>query len=234
MNCLNLSNRKYVVDEDYFEKIDSEEKAYWLGFLYADGTVRKRRSGELRLKLAIKDLAHLEKFQKALCSTSQIKFEEGKVKYKDGYSISKCCTLYINSNKLVGDLMNKGCVQNKTLILKFPNEDIVPKALIHHFVRGYFDGDGCIRIIKAGGFQFQLLGTESFLGSVKNIFCDFINFTKNTIIKEGNIHRFYVSGKKVFQVKEFLYNNSSIYLNRKKDIFNSIENPLLINKWKAQ
>ena len=60
----NKTSKVYSYDESYFKNIDTEEKAYWLGFLYADGYVRKRqRNSEMRLKLGIKDLDHLEKFK---------------------------------------------------------------------------------------------------------------------------------------------------------------------------
>lgn len=48
------------------------------------------------------------------------------------------------SKKSYTDLINKGCGINKSLILKFPDETQVPQNLISHFIRGYFDGDGCV------------------------------------------------------------------------------------------
>jgi len=63
-NNIELTNRRYDVNHSFFEVIDTEEKAYWLGFLYADGCVRKTRSGsQVVLKLSIKDEEHLVMFK---------------------------------------------------------------------------------------------------------------------------------------------------------------------------
>jgi len=101
-----IGNKKYKVNENYFEKIDTEEKAYWLGFLYADSNVRihKGRSGILKLKLKQSDKQHIEKFNKCLNSNYPIKdgLEILKVKnreYKCYYSV-----LCIYNTKIVKDL----------------------------------------------------------------------------------------------------------------------------------
>jgi len=53
--------RKYTLNEEFFDELN-EKSVYWLGFLYADGCVRKRKSSELRLKLKKEDKSHIEKF----------------------------------------------------------------------------------------------------------------------------------------------------------------------------
>ena len=70
-----VGNKKYQVDDNYFNLIDTEEKAYWLGFLYADGYVRMKdsRSGQLKLKLSSKDRDHIILFNKCLSSNYPIK-----------------------------------------------------------------------------------------------------------------------------------------------------------------
>lgn len=81
-NGIDFENRKYKVNHNYFEKIDTEEKAYWLGFLYADGYVRihKQRSGQLKLKLKKMDIEHIEKFKNTIESTQTIDSYISKVK----------------------------------------------------------------------------------------------------------------------------------------------------------
>ena len=83
--------------------------------------------------MSISDKEHLIEFNKHIKSTYPIKIEREKyVKLKI-------------SNKHIGNsLINKGCIPKKSLILEFPNLSQVPKFLIRHFIRGYFDGDGCI------------------------------------------------------------------------------------------
>ena len=63
------------------------------------------------------------------------------------------CRILLTSEKTVNDLIDKGCFRNKTKILKFPTEDQVPKHLIHHFIRGYIDGDGSISYYKKNDYK---------------------------------------------------------------------------------
>jgi len=133
-------------NDTYFENIDTEDKSYWLGFFYADGYVRKRHdSGQFKLKLCKKDKNHIELFKTNIKSEHIITdgvefFTKNNKKYKSEYSL-----LNIYSLKLVDDLIKHGCVQNKTQKIRFP---ILKNELIQHFIRGYFDGDGCIYKIK--------------------------------------------------------------------------------------
>lgn len=98
--------KKYQVNENYFEKIDSEEKAYWLGFLYADGNVRmhKNKSGILKLKLKQSDKKHIEKFSKCLNSNYPIKSGIEIIKNKGKEYKCYHSTINIYNTKLVKDL----------------------------------------------------------------------------------------------------------------------------------
>lgn len=207
---------KYKFKENFFEIIDTEEKAYWLGFLYADGCVRnnkKNRIYAVRLRLAVKDLSHLKKFKKALCSNHPIKINTDRIKYKNKWNEFDICSIYVYSIKMVEDLIALGCIPKKSLILKFPNAKQVPEKFIHHFIRGYFDGDGHI------GFnhKFKLMGTKKFLNKVKDI------------IKVGKIkpqcNVFFLCAykkKSIISIRDFLYRDYSICLKRKEIIFNKI------------
>lgn len=73
-NLHGVKQRKHQVDEDYFEKIDSPEKAYWLRMLYADGCVSpSRRTISLIQKPDESGIFLLQEFQKALRSDNDIK-----------------------------------------------------------------------------------------------------------------------------------------------------------------
>src|SRR5699024_9205607 len=138
--------QKYKINHNFFDEIDTEEKAYWLGFLYADGCVREDR-GCFRLGLQARDVRHLEKFRESLDSNHTIK-ETNKVTNEKIYYGNY---IFIHSKKLVKNLVEKGCFENKSLTLKFPSYDIVPKHLIYHFIRGYFDGDGSVSYTVRNG-----------------------------------------------------------------------------------
>lgn len=214
---------KFYVNQDYFEVIDNEWKAYWLGFLYADGCVTIKRNSskenkmDYSLDLTLKDKDHLEKFRNSLQTDSIIK--ERRIKLKDNeytnYRVTIC------NRKICNDLNNLGCSPNKTFSLTFPtflNED-----LIRHFVRGYFDGDGCIHInMQNKSIAFTILGTYDMLNGIKNFICDNIDITcKIFKPKDKNIYELRCYG--VYQIGELyklLYKDCNIYLERKLNKFN--------------
>lgn len=130
--------RRLHYNESYFEKIDTPDKAYWLGFIYADGCVYKgtdNYSYRLQINLKDDDKAHLDKFQQAIGSSYKI----------DHNTKTNSVSLKINSTKMCTNLIKHGVVCGKSLIIKKPTID---KALIPHFVRGLFDGDGSISWLR--------------------------------------------------------------------------------------
>lgn len=188
-----------------FEKIDTEEKAYWLGFLYADGSVGSKED-KIELGLAEKDLKHIEKFKTFMNINNKISYREKTKSYRMSFRSAQCKQ----------DLINKGCVPKKSLILNFPNENQVPKYLIRHFIRGYFDGDGWFTNTEKC-FQVGIIGTENFingfLDSIENI------DKKNKIFdvhREDRAKR-YVFGayNDVLNFLNWIYKDSNIYLDRK-------------------
>ena len=123
-------NGKQNINSNIFNTIDTEEKAYWLGFLYADGNVLDNNT--ISLELSTVDKEHLIKFNSFLNKSLDIREDKNRVRciFKD--------TTIKNS------LVNLGCIPRKSLVLRFPKDKQVPKRLKRHFVRGYIDGDGSI------------------------------------------------------------------------------------------
>lgn len=214
--------------EEAFDVIDTEEKAYWLGFMYADGYITKNNY-TIGLNLAVKDMEHVSKF------TNFLKFEGGmnistshqfgskETIAKDGHLIQMCSTVITNKH-LWESLNSKGCVPNKSLILKFPDESIFSdKSLIRHFIRGYFDGDGTLgkyqhsntRTNKEASLMF--VGTQGFLTDLqKYIGQGFLMQKKNC----GPLtYRLSYSTSKAERVAEYMYKDSTVYLNRKYNIY---------------
>lgn len=218
---------KYFVNQNYFNKIDNEFKAYWLGFLYADGCVRNKRvngKSEFSLSVALcrEDEAHLKKFLDSIQSDSPISHNSSILKnYNKIYYSSK---INICNKKIVEDLERLGCVQNKTLIIKFPSYDIVPKKLIRHFIRGFFDGDGSIHInLEKRTVRVGITGMENILNRINDIFYKDLKIDRKKIQRKDNI--FQVSWGSIFdchKIYEYLYNNCNIYLDRKLEKFNTL------------
>ena len=205
-----FNSRKYSLNEDVFEKIDTEEKAYWLGFMYADGCVHKS-SNYVSLSLSVVDISHLEKFKHFLSFDGPIHTYSKKV----GADYSR---ITLSSKKIKDDLVKHGCVELKTTILTFPEID---ESLKYHFIRGYFDGDGSITYVKTQQqYKFRLCGTDEFLSSVKNIL-NIQNPLKQRFPGRGvNNYDIDVGGNiKVYKMLGLLYQNSSIHLDRKFDRF---------------
>jgi len=200
--------RKYSLNEEFFDELN-EKSCYWLGFLYADGFVRKRKSSELRLKLKDSDKSHIERFIEDLGSNTPIKY----------YSDAKinCCYVSINSNKLVDRLFELGCVQNKTQKIRIPN---ISDNLINHFIRGYFDGDGSISRVKnrPNSYVISICSNKKFIDDLYKFF-NFgyvLNYDNYSVWKANKIDDI-----KLF--RDFIYNNKETFLERKFSIFQSID-----------
>lgn len=208
----NNVSRKYKLDESVFKKIETEEAAYWLGFLYADGCVNKV-SNCIEITLQDKDIESLEKFNKFLCSSKQIE-----KKNKGNYELSR---VSVYSLKMKNDLIELGCIPEKSKKLTFPNYNQVPRRLMCHFIRGYFDGDGHVsRHVQSNGkisYGAEILGTKEFLEGL----CSEINIqTKLHSFKHSpTTYRICLNGKNKDIFYDFIYSNSNIDIKRKHDKF---------------
>ena len=113
-------------------------------------------------------------------------------------------------------------VKAKSLILKYP---VIDESLNSHFIRGYFDGDGCIRIGDKNTGVFSVCGTKSFLTKIRTIFIKKCNVKKVSIYKfkkKKGYELRYKGNINCTLIRNFLYKESSIYMKRKYDIFFSI------------
>jgi hypothetical protein len=215
-----LNNQQYTYNVDYFSSINSEEKAYWLGFLYADGYVAtKNNSYLLELTLKSDDLEHLNKFKSALCPENKIYAKTIRFKNKT-YS---ACRISVCNKQIVADLIQLGCVNCKSSILVFPT---IPTNLNRHFIRGYFDGDG-----NVGKYNNKLMfsissGSFDFLVSIQSVFKQEIdNYTETKIKKDkrAEVYSLQKGGNiSVGKILRYLYSDASVFLDRKYAIFGTL------------
>ena len=215
--------RKYFFDFDFFEKIDNELAAYWLGFLYADGSVEAVTAhgyGQraFKLTLAEQDRDVLEHFKEDLKSSYPIRTDNSRKSENEQIRLIH----ELRSEKTVQDLERLGCVPKKSLILTFPSEEQVPKILVNHFIRGYFDGDGSVASYKKKETHFpnyivSFVGTESFIKTL----ADYIPHS-SIYPDKRKTNSWYVNINGNRQVADFyhqIYNGATRYMARKHDKF---------------
>lgn len=191
---------KCNIDLSFFKTIDTEEKAYFLGIMYSDGSVTQNQ-----FYLKLKDEDVIVKFKKALQCGYSIKHSEFPY-----YNY----ILQISSKEMCSDLIKLGCTPNKTRTIKFPNID---KSLYRHFIRGFMDGDGCIRVGRTKGkCMFDITSaSHEFIIQLKEILS--IVATHIGISKESKYDVWHLrcAGKQTQQILDWLYADSTIYMERK-------------------
>lgn len=204
-----MKNIKHRFNDTFFDIIDTEEKAYWLGFIVADGHIDKNGYA-VTIELSKVDEDHLKKlagiFQKDL------KYRSRKLKGRD--TVYHQCCLYIGGSGVNKSLRKLGLTNKKSEQLNGEVLKSIPSILFHHFIRGFFDGDGTI--VKGRMF---LYGNMEFLSCLKSELESRIGI-RFDITKNRSIFALYVcSAYSVFKFREYIYKNSTIFLQRKFDKF---------------
>lgn len=202
------------MNHSFFNIINNERKAYWLGMLMADGCVyRKGYHNIVILALKNEDSYHLNNFKVDIDCDNNI--------YSHNSGSSKQLRIY--SKKMCDDLEKIGCTQRKSLSLQFPELD---ESLLPHFIRGYFDGDGSAYLVAQKFLACKFVGTYGFLSSLNDVFIE--NEISNRPIEKtfsGNAyHLRYQKNADVRSIYNFMYSNSTISLDRKKLIFGGYYN----------
>ena len=231
MRSLSDSHTKFdLVDPNFFEQIDTQEKAYFLGFLYADGCLSEK-GVSLRLQEADKPI--LDKLNKLIYKDKPLNFFLRKK--TDKYNRQEQYGINIHNSKMCSDLLKLGLAPRKSFVLPFPSENIVPKSLLNHFVRGVMDGDGTIGVYpnlparKSYYIKFSLICSCDFGIKFKEIVSD-VTGSENvgsSIKKYEGGDMMIVSAQKRDVVKSFLtwlYQDDIISLGRKKEKFTKFFN----------
>ena len=237
---------KREIRHTFFSDIKTELQAYLLGFFAADGSINEKRK-TLRIHLQKKDSEIVNLFKDIISPNAHtFNVNEHITTGRNGMKIhaSESYGVDITSSEICNDLVSLGFGYNKTYAeLHLPN---IPKDLIRHFIRGYFDGDGCI---SCGVYQdknrpnprirmhFQIDGKTSTLFNemLKELSNNDINVTI-VYMKRDNLYRLNSGSLKTCkQLFHYFYDDANFYLKRKFDKFNyyaNTESTQIITEWR--
>lgn len=203
--------RKFI---RYFKNIDTEEKAYWLGFLFADGCV-----SDIKVSLSQSERCVIDRFQNSVGCNYKVQIVPRKEHtFGNGKTyISKThYRVEISSIDMANDLRKHGCVNNKSLVLEYPEH--LSETLKNHFARGYFDGDGCIHG-NVFNEHIVIAGTASVVDGIAKS-CPLL--LKYSIHKSKNIYICHISNMQAMKFMEWMYRDATVFLQRKKDKYESL------------
>lgn len=226
-------NQKYRIKEDYFEKIDTHEKAYFLGFLWADGhnerkSVKNHFRCDTKITLNVKDISILEYFRdlifidkKPVRTKTRFK-PTGLVRGKSVFGV-----LSLRNRKVSDDLFTLGMIPNKTPVSHIPN---ILEELMPSFMLGYFDGDGSSYIQKHNRRGktssmccfVDIVSNKTIIDEMVNYFNKVINVPFFTKLCNGNpnyLHMYICSYDSVKKFYDYIYQHQKVYLQRKRDKF---------------
>lgn len=212
---------KYCVNNDYFETIDSKEKAAILGLLYADGCNDGKRNCVV-ISLHQRDKETLEILRDCLDSDYKIKCYERQRNLRGKPHTEKVAAIYFFSKKMCDDLSKLGCVPRKSKIKKFPK--LKDPELIKSFVYGYFLGNGCLCLRKDKSYIATITSTKQMCIKFKKLFAK-LGIKSCICLKKGskNIRIIYVTGiKRVKIAMDWVFSGEMDLMKRKQDKYKEL------------
>lgn len=218
----------YQLNENYFETIDSREKAYFLGLLAADGCIHKaipsKRNTRISLSLKVEDKYIIDDFAKAINYTGNVRTVTIR---KGQYAGHQYGCLLFTSNKMAADLLKYGIASSKSSTLQYPP---IPKELDFDFIRGYFDGNGSVFISNEKHWRtgkitpvihFRFCGPEKLLAEIQSK----LN-VKGRLVKSKKSFVYELQCKRNVQASIFfnkIYTDTTLYLKRKYNVFKNVQ-----------
>jgi len=195
----------YNHNKNIFNVIETEEEAYWLGFILADGHNHRGKY----LRVDIKDKGHLEKLSKLIYIDGDKPIKERDLGY------GKVYYLHCGITSIISNLDKHGIVPNKSKVSKLP---LIPTDMYRHFIRGVYDGDGSMSYSMDGNYRryiFSIVGNIDLMEGIRDVV-----FDQTTILlglgRMKMIHRVYKKGnQQIMSLLNWLYKDSSVYLDRK-------------------
>lgn len=223
---LSIKNKNRVnrrIKSDYFSTIDSFEKAYWLGFLFTDGSVdHYGATGRIRLQLQARDIEILKQFQEDLGLDCKI--------IDDIRPNSHCCSVEFTDEQIFNDLGRYGIIPNKTYLTKHIPYEQIPSQYLSAFALGLFDGDGNFYCSKDFSSDVTFGFTAYSEETVKD-FKQLINLllnknTNNRVYFTSAWHTQWRGRLQVLDILNILYKNCPRFLKRKHELYLALKNSL--------
>lgn len=194
----------------WFDKVDSHLKAYWLGFIYADGSLASNKR-YIEISLSINDIHHLEKFAKIF----------GVNVTHDSYR----CRCWVCNVYLCYRLISLGVLPNKTYIDSIEIFSNIPQEFINSFILGFMDGDGSVFTGKKhkNYIRMEFCGKEGDLLYIRDLFVNYLYVNSNKVRPSKSVFSVAWSGNQAFKVLDWLYKDSPIKLDRKYEVYKQVK-----------
>lgn len=222
----------YYTDEFFFDNIDTEEKAYWLGFIYADGYISKKHTVGIELK--VDDINHLYKFKECLQSELSIKVYDK----KSTFGPQTNCRFAFSSKHMSHMLLSYYQSIDKTNCGVFPK--LKNTKLVPHLIRGFFDGDGSLSGKPKDSTllfrpQVSFIGTEQTLLYIQEISGFKWSWSQRHPERETNNYQICCGRvNDCLSFLHYMYDNAHIYLDRKYDLYQDLLSNRKRNQAKAR
>ena len=215
-----ITKPRYNRDFSFFDKIDTEEKAYWLGAIYADGNISaSEKYGAYHSSFSSIDKDWIEMFKSDISYEGPLIVEHHKKYDKDIWKLN------FGNREITRQLIQIGCTPAKSMTMEFPT---LPENLVHHFIRGYFDGDGSVFVGKPTWHykEIDLILIKSSVISGSKSFLERLVFELPCVNKKiygvpGRLHNFTVTwnSSDTCILYDYMYEGATRYLPRKKAKF---------------
>lgn len=226
MDTLKCNKKKHI--SNYFRTIDSEIKAYILGYLVADGSIeestRKDRPSKLvrlRFGCVTEDDEILKLIQREIAPNNKLRYyQPNEQNHKQTTILQICDKELINDLRTLYNIQPRKTYKND---FNFPN---IPKKYERDFIRGFIDGDGSI-----GRHHFSMIcNSERFAIQIRDKFLEKIPELKSYIYKENRKYtdywslHFSMNLKVAGKLYNYLYSGASVFLKRKESVLNTVLN----------
>jgi len=219
---------KYCKNEHYFDQIDTPEKAYWLGLIYADGYNGESPTWSFVLGLKSSDMELVEKLSVCIMGCTRLTRVKPSVHEWKGQMIrgSGAYRLTVYSRCLSEALARAGARRNKSMTLQFPTVDQVPSHLVRHFMLGYFDGDGCLasyqRMPYRKRYSFSIISTTQFCTEFGRVLEREVGVKSHTHKQLKMTILTLNKNDEIEKVLRWMYQDTPVWLPRKRAIYDQL------------